>query len=277
MQAKIIYNLYVQESEAFIMAEDKSTEKELEIIDDKEYQRALDTLNSSKSSRVKKIKDSKKVSKSKKKGKKDAGFDPVIPICLILAVVVFIGSLLYFILPVAANPAMDMTYEQFTDKYRNTEMYQNLFNSFEMNIDNVTYITNNSETGENLSFKITDNNHYLDSFEKLVNAHFGAAIQGQSRKFDGKLTFLRAIAEYDDRVNNYSFMAFYFAGILDAIYNDKNAEDSYNMATTALNNFDKAGTYTVYGDYAYRVVYGADQENGVAYFALEIKPAKAVS
>lgn len=259
------------------MADDVKNTNDLEIIDDKEYQRALDALNSSKSERVKKARAKKKPSKaSTVKPGKELAFDPVIPVCLILAFVVLVGSLLYFILPVATNPAMDMTYEEFAQKYKSTEMYQNLFNSFDMDIDNVKYITSDSDTGENLTFSVTDNNYYLDSFEKLVNSHFGAAIQGQSRKFDGKLTFLRAIVEYDDRVSNFSFMAFYFAGFLDAIYEDHNAEDCYNMAVTMLENFDRSGNYTVYGDYAYRVVYGADQANNVAYFALEIIPSDKV-
>ena len=258
------------------MATEPEKHNDLEILDDKEYERALETLNASKSSRIKKIKDRKKASSSKEKKVSGSGFDPVIPICIILAVLVTVSALLYFILPVAVNPAIPFTYEDFSARFKAADMYQRLFSEFDMDIDDVDYIHNNDQAGTSQLFDATKNDFYLDSFEKLVNPHFGAAIQGQSRKFDGKITLLRALVEYDDRVSNYSFMSFYFAGFLDAVYNDMSSEDCYNMATTALSKFDGTGTYTVYGDYAYRIVYGSDEASNVAYFALEIVPAKTV-
>ncbi|MBR2524250.1 MAG: hypothetical protein IKE53_07430 [Clostridiales bacterium] len=258
------------------MAAEPEKHNDLEILDENEYERALETLNASKSSRIKKIKDKKKESSAKEKKDKTSGFDPVIPICLILAVLVTISALIYFILPIAVNPAMPFNYEEFSVRFKAADMYQRLFSEFDMDIDDVEYIHNSGDSDKSQIFDVTKNGFYLDSFEKLVNPHFGAAIQGQSRKFDGKLTLLRAIVEYDDRVSNYSFMSFYFAGFLDAVYSDLSSEDCYNMATTALSKFDGTGNYTVYGDYAYRIVYGADEASKVAYFAMEIVPAKSV-
>ncbi|SCW28224.1 hypothetical protein SAMN02910456_00317 [Ruminococcaceae bacterium YRB3002] len=244
-----------------------------DLISDSEYERALEMLNTSKSARVRKIHDSKKPAKKETDGN---GFDPVIPLCLILAAIVLIGTILYFVIPVASNPAMDMTYEEFSTKFKSLDLYKNVFAQFDVDLDGVYYITSDSDSNQTTSFKITDNNYYLDSFEKLTSPSLSAAVQGQSRKFDSKLTFLRAIVEYDTNVNNYSFMSSYFAGFLASVYPDLSETDCYNMTTKLLENYDGSGNYTVYGDYAFRVLYGADTGNSIGYMALEIIPAKAV-
>ena len=202
--------------------------------------------------------------------------DPVIPICLILAALALIGAIIYFILPVAVNPAMDVTYPEFEESFSNSQISKEFLSSYDLDLANVKYITSNQETGENITFSITDNNHYLDYFEKLVNSHFGAAVQGKARKFDGKLTFLRAIVEYDNRVSNFSFMTLYYANFLNSVYKELSAEDCINMASTVLKNYDGSGNYTVYGDYGYRVIYGSDTGSSIAYFALEIVPARSL-
>ncbi len=255
------------------MANESVKKDDLEIIDDKEYERALEALNNSKSSRVKKIKESKK---KPAKAAAETSMDPVIPICLTLAFLAIAGAVIYFVLPVAVNPAMDVTYPEFVESFTNSQINREFLSSYDLDVDDVKYITSNTETGENITFAITDNSHYLDYFEKLVNSHFGAAVQGKSRKFDGKLTFLRAIVEYDDRISNFSFMTLYYANFLNSVYKELPPEDCINMASTVLKNYDGSGNYTVYGDYGYRVVYGADTANNIAYFALEIVPAKTL-
>jgi len=244
-----------------------------DIIDSEEYKRALETLNSKKSDRVRKVRDKKTV----KEGKKDTSAkksDPVIPVCIILAFFVLFGSLFYFLLPLMMNPAMDFTYEEFKERFENTAEYHDLLSNFGFDLGGVKY-TNNSESS--LSFKITDKSSYLDYFEKNINPQFGVAIQGQARKFDGKLTFIRAIAEFDDRISNVNVMSHYFSTVFNALYRDRSSQQCYELATQLLTNFKKSEIdYTVDGKYAYRIIYGADTSSNIGFIGLEIIPSSAV-
>ena len=252
---------------------DVNFENETEIIDNSEYERALEVLNSSKGSRVKKIKEKKAKNPSKPAPK----IDPVIPVCIVAAFLVLTGALIYFILPVAVNPSMKLTYEEFTDNYRNTALYVEKFNDLKIDIGGVKYLQD-TDPGS-LAFKVHDEGVFVDSFEKIVNPNYGLAIQGQSRKFDGKLTFIRAIAEYDDFIKNTTVTTYYFANIFNSVYRNVSGEDCFNMSADLLKNLKKYtdGSYTVNGDYAYRVIYGANSSAGTAFLALEIVPAAKVN
>ena len=252
---------------------DVNFENETDIIDSSEYEKALEVLNSSKGTRVKKIKEKK----AKKPSSDTKRLDPVIPICIVAAFLVLTGALIYFILPVAVNPSMKLSYDEFTDNYRNTALYVEKFNELKIDIGGVTYLKD-TDPGK-LAFKVHDEGVFVDSFEKIVNANYGLAIQGQSRKFDGKLTFVRAIAEYDDYIKNTTVTTYYFANIFNSVYRNISADECFNMSADLLKNLKKYtdGSYTVNGDYAYRVVYGANSSAGTAFLALEIVPAAKVS
>lgn len=252
---------------------DANFENETEIIDSQEYEKALEVLNSSKGTRVKKIKEKKAKAPSSGKPKTD----PVIPVCIILAFLVLTGALIYFILPVAVNPSMKMTYEEFTDNYRKTALFVEKFNDLKIDIGDVKYLKD-TDPGT-LAFKVNDEGVFVDSFEKVVNPNYGLAIQGQSRKFDNKLTFIRAIAEYDNFIKNTTVTTYYFANIFNSVYRNVSADECFNMSTDILKNLKKYsdGSYTVNGDYAYRVIYGANTSAGTAFLALEIVPAGKVS
>jgi len=256
--------------------ENKKIDAELDsdVIDSEEYKRALETLNSKKSTRVKQAKEKKIKAKSgnnKNSGKKT---DPVIPVCIILAFLVLFGALFYFLMPLLMNPSMDFTYDEFKERFENTAEYHDLLSNFGFDLSDVKY-TNNSAS--ELSFDNSERNSNIDYFEKNINPKFGVAIQGQSRKFDGKLTFIRAIAEFDDRISNVNVMSHYFSTVLNALYRDRSSQQCYELATQLLTNFKKSETeFKIDGKYAYRIIYGSDSSSNIGFIALEIVSSKAV-
>lgn len=251
------------------MAEEKVTDNNSDIINQDEYEKALEVLNSSRRKRVKGIVEGKK--KKKESEKEESSFDPVIPICLILAFVSLIGAILYFTLPIVMNPAMKLTYADFAKRYQSTSTYQVMLSKFDMNIDDIKYIVSEQE---DTGFKVTDSNSYLDSFSSVINSDLGVAIQGQSRKFDSKLTLIRAVVKYGDKNTSTNLMCSYYSAILCALYPDLTSDTAYDEIANMLRNFNGSGEYTVKGDYAYRIILGLNDSKDTKYFAFEIVPAK---
>ena len=257
---------------------EKSVDIELEdeLVDSEDYQRALEALNSKKSARVKEIKEKKAAKKAQEKESANGGNkkDPVIPVCIFLAFFVLAGSLFYFLLPIAMYPSMDFTYDEFRDRFEHTAVYSDILSNFGFDLNEVTY-TNDSEGS--MAFKTSGKSNYIDYFEKSVSTQFPVAIQGQSRKFDGKVTFIRAICEFDDRFKNENTLLYYFATVLNALYRDRSSQECYDLAYKLVTTKTSYSTYAVDGKYAYRVVYSEDSSLGRAYIALEAMSAKNVS
>lgn len=254
------------------MADENVKNLDTDVINQDEYEKALEVLSTSRRKRVKGIVETKKMKKEQEK-KDENSFDPVIPICLILAAVALIGAVLYFILPVAVNPAMSFTYKDFVQKYENTSTYQVMLSKFDMDISEIKYIIGDQDDN---GFKLTDSNSYLDSFSCVINKDLGAAIQGQSRKFDSKLTLLRAVVKYGDKNTSTNLMCSYYSAILCALYPDLTSDAAYEEIANMLKSFNGSGEYTVKGDYAYRILLGTNSSKEDKYFAFEVVPSRTV-
>lgn len=219
---------------------------------------------------------------------KDLGFvdkckkDPVIPVCFVLAFLAIVGAVIYFALPFR-TPAMKLTLEDFKQRYESTEMYYNLFVKFGLDISPVNYV--DTTVAPDLTYlgfysdesfgelSMTEFDPDCDYFQAALNTELITLMQGSSRKADGKLTSLRFITKYG---GDPTYMSYYYASILEALYDDLDPTSAVNVLATLLQEFniDTQGGYTVMGDYAFRLMYLP--ANGGNYFAFDIVPASGL-
>ena len=98
-------------------------------------------------------------------------------------------------------------------------------------------------------------------------------LTASSRKSDGKLTSLRFVTKY---AGDPTYMSYYYASVLEALYDDLDPTSAVNVLATLLQEFniDTQGKYTVMGDYAFRLMY-LPVNNG-NYFAFDVVPASGV-
>ena len=208
--------------------------------------------------------------------------DPVIPVCFVLAFLAVVGAVIYFVLPLR-TPAMNITLADFKEKYESTEMYGNLFVNFGLDISPVHYIDTTAVPDLNyLGFysdesfgelSMTEFDPDCDYFQAALNTELITLMQGSSRKADGKLTSLRFITKYG---GDPTYMSYYYASVLEALYDDLDPTSAVNVLATLLQEFniDTQGGYTVMGDYAFRLMY-LPVNNG-NYFAFDVVPASGL-
>ena len=231
------------------------------IVSDEEYKRALEALSSPRSKRVKKIKDSKKKDVPEEVPTTFFGKirrDPVILVCLILAVMFLFGAIIYFILPYARNHSLGMTYDEFYQEYTNTDIYVNLLSKIGTTMDQPEYFVPDDGAKKD-----------LDYFTCLINSGYGTSLIGSSRKVDGELVALRAYAQYGNGVENFTFLTYYFASFFQVVYPGMTTDEALNLSNGALSVFDTSGLFIVKDDYAYRIVYN-QAEDGTPFFGLDI-------
>lgn len=240
---------------------DKTTSED-EIVTDEEYQKALEVLNSSKSKRVKKIKEQKqKKAPAQEDPKTFLGKirkDPMIMVCIILAVAFVFGAAIYFVLPYAKNHSLGMTYDEFQQQYEGTDIYVNLLSRIGTTFRSPEYFTPDEGAKKD-----------LDYFTCLIDSGYGTSIIGSSRKVDGKLVAIRAYAQYGNGTENFTFLTYYFASFFQTVYPELSTDEALALSNGALSTFDTSGLFIVRGEYAYRVVY--DQAaDGTPFFGLDI-------
>ena len=208
--------------------------------------------------------------------------DPVIPVCFALAFLAIVGAVIYFALPYR-TPAMKITLDDFKEKYESTEMYKSLFVNFGLDISPVHYVDTTATPDLNyLGFysdenfgelNMTEFDPECDYFQAALNTELITLMQGSSRKADGKLTSLRFITKY---AGDPTYMSYYYASVLDALYEDLDPTSAVNVLATLLQDFniDTQGGYTVMGEYAFRLMY-LPVNNG-NYFAFDVVPASGL-
>jgi len=275
-----------------------NTESDLfdEIVDSDEYEKALAALTTSKHSRVKVITDKKKEQKRKDRPKAtDEEFakmsfwkkcleDPAIPVALLLVVVLLVVAFFYAITPFIAIKSFGYTFEEFSEKYEQTDIYTTLLADYDLDIPQASYsknelssVSSGSADEENGQFDLskTMSAYYLKYFSVAISSDFGTAIIGSSRNADDELAYLRVMVKYDSEVNNTTFMIYYFASFFQAVYDGISTDEAIDMASGIVGVFDGSGEFVTNGDYAYRIVYGTN--NSVSYFALDITPKENVT
>ncbi|MCR4689198.1 MAG: hypothetical protein K5745_06545 [Saccharofermentans sp.] len=248
---------------------DQTNEVE-ELVSDEEYQKALEALNSSKSKRVKKIKEAKNTGKPKAEDTDTTSFfgkirhDPLIMVCIILAVVFVFGAAIYFILPYARNHSLGVTYDEFYEQYKQTDIYVNLLSKIGTTFQQPEYFTPDDGAKSD-----------LDYFTTLVDSGYGTSIIGSSRKVDGEIVAIRAYAQYGNGTENFTFLTYYFASFFQTIYPGLTTDEAVTLSNGALSTFDTSGLFIIRGEYAYRVIYD-QSDDGTPFFGLDIVHASTL-
>ena len=185
--------------------------------------------------------ESKPAVKSEKKK-----FDPVIPICLVLAVLVVIGAVCYFTLPGRYKKNLGVTIEELRLRYQQTTEYTTYMSDFGFMIPEVAY----SQGGQS----------NVDRFEANINnsaVPYLTSIMGSTRSVDGKIVNLRVLASYSDSEDYFNFLMIYYASYLHVFYPDLDEGTIRNMVMTSLSNVGRNAEtdFIVNGDYGYRTIY----------------------
>ena len=284
------------------MADNNETKND-ELIDQEEYERALEALNKSKSARVKKIVEQKKENKAKAKEQEakeaseegevskpeaKSGFfhtfiakskkDPIIPLCVLLIFASLIFAVCYFVIPKLGTKTLGFTVDELRVNYLQGDLYLNNLAPYDFSIPDVTY----QETMQIALTATAENNKKsdkLDYFSAGISntaVSFNTAIQGSQRKSDGKITALRVIVEFPDGVDTssyFNFLSLYFASYIQAVFPDVSSTDASQLAMDALSSIS-GQTYMVRGEVAYRV--SIVNTDTVRYVTLDFLPADKI-
>ncbi|MBR2991764.1 MAG: hypothetical protein IKF31_00505 [Clostridiales bacterium] len=208
--------------------------------------------------------------------------DPVIPVSLLLAFVMIIVAVVYFLLPAAKAPTMDMTLEEFENGFNQCDTTMYFFESgFDISIKKIEYIDRSANPGilgetETLFYSSS----YVDHFTGHASVLYDAGLEGATRKTDGKLTHIRVYIAYDEGSSDeWVRVWMFFASTLQALYPDLTEFDAKAIALNAMSDYAGEGMYIKMGDIAFRWIPVKPGVGGheSGYIVIEAVPAKILS
>ena len=208
--------------------------------------------------------------------------DPVIPVSLLLAFVMIIVAVVYFLLPAAKAPTMDMTLEEFENGFNQCDTTMYFFESgFDISIKKIDYIDRSANPGilgetETLFYSSS----YVDHFTGHASVLYDAGLEGATRKTDGKLTHIRVYIAYDEGSSDeWVRVWMFFASTLQALYPDLTEFDAKAIALNAMSDYAGEGMYIKMGDIAFRWIPVKPGVGGheSGYIVIEAVPAKILS
>lgn len=207
--------------------------------------------------------------------------DPVIPVALLLAFIMIVIAVIYFLLPGVKAPAMKLTLEEFENGFNNCDTTVYFFESgFDISIKEINYIDRSAAPGilgelETLTF----DSNYVDHFSGKASVRYDAGLEGAARKTDGRLTHIRVYIAYDQENNDDVIRVWtFFAATLQALYPDLTELDAKYMALSEMQNYAGDGMYIKRGDIAFRWIPVKPGVGGheSAYIVIEAVPAKTL-
>ena len=207
--------------------------------------------------------------------------DPVIPIALLLAFVMIVVAVIYFLLPGVKAPAMKLTLEEFENNFNSCDTTVYFFESgFDISIKEINYIDRSAAPGilgelETLTF----DSNYVDHFSGRASVRYDAGLEGATRKTDNRLTHIRVYLAYDEENEDDVIRVWmFFAATLQALYPDLSEFDAKYMALNEMSNYAGDGMYIKRGDIAFRWIPVKPGTGGhdSAYIVIEAVPAKTL-
>ena len=265
----------------------KNNESVDELFNDEEFQKALETLESSKAVSTSEKKADNNADAFLPKFKAKMKKDPVIGICLAAIVLCLVGAILYFVIPTYYVKSFDMTVDQFRERYTQTSLYTNGLERFNFAIPPVEYIEKQTEsTGialtadPSLSNPDADKNNGPESHERYFSAiidtsatALGTGIEGRCRSVDNKLTAIRVLVQYEESEEFYTFVKVFYATYLQALNPELSDSEALALAGDMLYVKD-TGEYMKVGNIAFRSY--TCNEFGTTCLAMEIVPLETV-
>ena len=205
--------------------------------------------------------------------------DPLIPVCVILAILALIVAGIYFLLPNAMTPSMGITLQEFQQRYNNGEVNKSLVNSgADIGFRSPPYV-NINETPSILGDKeiISAKSAYADFFNGPLKYYSIGGIEGATRKSDGMLSYIRVYVQYGD--SDFNTVWLYASNTISALYPELSMYQAMDIAMKAMNEFNGDERYYVKGDFAYRLVAVKKTGDGgieYVYIVVDVVPRSAL-
>ena len=201
--------------------------------------------------------------------------DPIIPVCIILAILALIVAGIYFMLPNAKTPSMGMTLSEFQTRFNDGAVAQSLLNngldfSFRMP-EYVDSTSHPSVLGDKAVF--TANRAYADFFDGPFKYYSYGGVEGATRKSDGNLSYVRVYVNYGEEEFNTVWL--YASNVICALYPDLTMYPAMDVAMKAMKEYDGDARFYVRGDYAFRLVAvkkAADGGGEIVYIVVDCVP-----
>jgi len=201
--------------------------------------------------------------------------DPIIPVCIILAILALIVAGIYFMLPNAKTPSMGMTLSEFQTRFNDGAVAQSLLNngldfSFRMP-EYVDSTSHPSVLGDKAVF--TANRAYADFFDGPFKYYSYGGVEGATRKSDGNLSYVRVYVNYGEEEFNTVWL--YTSNVICALYPDLTMYPAMDVAMKAMKEYDGDPRFYVRGDYAFRLVAvkkAADGGGEIVYIVVDCVP-----
>lgn len=205
--------------------------------------------------------------------------DPLIPVCVILAVLALIVAGIYFMLPNAMTPSMGITLQEFQSRYNNGEVNKSLINSgADIGFRTPPYVDITSQKsilGEKEI--ISAKSAYADFFNGPLKYYSIGGIEGATRKSDGKLSYVRVYVNYGD--GDFNTVWLYASNTISALYPELSMYEAMDIAMKCMNEFNGDERYYVKGDFAFRLVAVKKTGDGgieYVYIVVDVVPRSAL-
>ena len=201
--------------------------------------------------------------------------DPIIPVCIILAILALIVAGIYFLLPNAKTPSMGMTLSEFQTRFNDGGVAQSLINSgVDFTFRMPEYVDSTSHPSV-LGDKavITANRAYADFFDGPFKYYSYGGVEGATRKSDGNLSYVRVYVNYGEEEFNTVWL--YASNVICALYPDLTMYQAMDVAMKAMKEYDGDARFYVRGDYAFRLVAvkkAADGGGEIVYIVVDCVP-----
>ncbi len=206
--------------------------------------------------------------------------DPIIPVCIILAILALIVAGIYFMLPNAMTPSMGLTLSDFQTRYNNGQVAASLLNNgVDITFRSPEYVDITSQPSV-LGDKavITAKSTYADFFNGPFKYTSIGGVEGAARKSDGNLAYVRVYVQYAN--DDFNTVWLYASNVISALYPELSMYQAMDIGMKMMNEYNGDARFYVKGDYAYRLVAvkkTADGGGEIVYIVIDCVPRSAIN
>lgn len=205
--------------------------------------------------------------------------DPVIPVCIFLAILALIVAGIYFMLPNLLTPSMGMTLSEFQSRYNDGQVSASLINSgVDITFRTPDYVDITAQPSI-LGDKavVTAKTAYADFFSGPFKYYSIGGVEGATRKSDKALSYIRVYVNYSDEDFNSVWM--YASNTISALYPNLTRYQAMDLGMKIMGEYDGDERFYVKGDYAFRLVAvkkTADGGGELVYIVIDCVPRSAI-
>lgn len=206
--------------------------------------------------------------------------DPIIPVCIILAILALIVAGIYFLLPNAMTPSMGMTLKDFQTRYNNGDVAASLLNSgVDITFRSPEYVditSHPSILGDKAV--ISAKRIYADFFDGPFKYTSIGGVEGAARKSDENLSYVRVYVQYGEE--DFNTVWLYASNTIDALFPELSMYEAMDVGMKMMNEYNGDARFYVKGDYAFRLVAVKKAVDGgaeIVYIVIDCVPRSAIN